>query len=95
MELLVDGLYLLALVIIQPSATRNFGTTGINAFLALAFDALAFAFFRVAALCQSVYARALAGNAADADAVNFDGLARLLAETGLGIAEGAEPADPA
>lgn len=56
---------------------------------------LAFAFFRVAALCQSVYARALAGNAADTDAVNFDTLARLLAETGLVIATGTETADPA
>jgi len=56
---------------------------------------LAFAFFRVAALCQSVYARALAGNAADADAVNFDTLALLLARTGLDIAERATSVDPA
>jgi aminoglycoside phosphotransferase (APT) family kinase protein len=52
---------------------------------------LAFAFFRVAALCHSVYARSLAGTAADPEAVHFDAVARLLADTGLGIAHSDRP----
>ncbi len=43
---------------------------------------LAFAFFRIAAICQGVYARALAGNAADRKALAYGEVARAAAETG-------------
>ncbi|MFV3128786.1 phosphotransferase [Niveispirillum sp. KHB5.9] len=43
---------------------------------------LAFAFFRIAAICQGVYARALAGNAADRKALAYGDVARAAAETG-------------
>ena len=43
---------------------------------------MAFAFFRVASICQGVYARALAGNAADAKAWAYGEVARVAAETG-------------
>lgn len=43
---------------------------------------LAFAFFRIASICQGVYARALAGNAADRKALAYGEVARAAAETG-------------
>lgn len=46
---------------------------------------MAFAFFRVASICQGVYARALAGNAADAKARAYGEVARVAAETGWGF----------
>lgn len=47
---------------------------------------LAFAFFRFAAICQGVYARSLAGNAAADNAGDFGELAALLARTGWDVA---------
>lgn len=46
---------------------------------------MAFAFFRVASICQGVYARALAGNAADRKALAYGEVARVAAETGWGF----------
>lgn len=46
---------------------------------------LAFAFFRIASICQGVYARALAGNAADRRALAYGEVARAAAETGWGF----------
>ncbi|MFV3077825.1 phosphotransferase [Niveispirillum fermenti] len=43
---------------------------------------LAFAFFRISSICQGVYARALAGNAADRKALAYGEVARAAAETG-------------
>ncbi|SNR99268.1 MULTISPECIES: phosphotransferase [unclassified Azospirillum] len=43
---------------------------------------MAFAFFRITAICQGVYARALAGNAADRRALAYGEVARAAAETG-------------
>lgn len=46
---------------------------------------MAFAFFRIASICQGVYARALQGNAADRKAMAYGDVARVSAETGWGI----------
>jgi aminoglycoside phosphotransferase (APT) family kinase protein len=43
---------------------------------------LAFSFFRIASICQGVYARALSGNAADRKATAYGEVARMAAETG-------------
>jgi len=47
---------------------------------------VAFALFRFAAICQGVYARSLAGNAASERAGTFHGIAREMAERGLAAA---------
>lgn len=53
---------------------------------------LALSFFRLAGITQGVYARALAGNAADARASIMGAVARASAETGWDIARGARRA---
>lgn len=50
---------------------------------------LAFSFFRSAAICQGVYARALQGNAADRRGIEHGRVARVAADIGWGIASGA------
>jgi hypothetical protein len=47
------------------------------------------AFFRIAAIVQGVYARGLAGNAADASAVQQGERVRMMAEIGWEIASSA------
>ncbi|HYC05546.1 MAG TPA: phosphotransferase [Azospirillaceae bacterium] len=49
---------------------------------------LAFAFFRIASICQGVYARALQGNASDRRAHAYGEVAKATAEVGWGIARG-------
>lgn len=52
---------------------------------------VAFALFRFASICQGVYARSLAGNAASERAGTFHGIAREMAERGLeAVQRGAE-----
>ncbi|QJE73462.1 phosphotransferase [Aerophototrophica crusticola] len=46
---------------------------------------LAFSFFRIASICQGVYARALAGNAADRRAKMYGQVAQATAEVGWGF----------
>lgn len=48
---------------------------------------LAFSFFRIASICQGVYARALAGNAADRRAKGYGQVARASAEIGWALAQ--------
>jgi aminoglycoside phosphotransferase (APT) family kinase protein len=50
---------------------------------------LAFAFFRICAITQGVYARAIQGNASDAAARNYSEIAKLTAKVGWSIASGA------
>lgn len=52
---------------------------------------LALSLFRLAGICQGVYARALAGNAADRSAHAMAAVARGAAELGWAIASGAKP----
>lgn len=52
---------------------------------------LALSLFRLAGICQGVYARALAGNAADRSAHGMAAVARGAAELGWAIASGARP----
>lgn len=52
---------------------------------------LALSLFRLAGICQGVYARALAGNAADRSAHGMAAVARGAAELGWAIASGAKP----
>ena len=52
----------------------------------------AFSFFRLAAICQGVYARGLAGNASSLDALEVGAKAPRLAEIGWGIARGVRTA---
>ena len=44
---------------------------------------MAFAFFRMAAICQGVYKRAIQGNASDAEAHRYGRIARTMAAAGL------------
>ncbi|WP_119678032.1 phosphotransferase [Indioceanicola profundi] len=48
---------------------------------------LAFSFFRIASICQGVYARALAGNAADRRAQRYGQVAQATAEIGWSLAQ--------
>ncbi|MFM2043518.1 MAG: putative aminoglycoside phosphotransferase [Pseudomonadota bacterium] len=48
---------------------------------------LAFSFFRIAGICQGVYARALGGNAADRKAMAYGAVAKASAEIGWGLAQ--------
>ena len=50
----------------------------------------ALAFFRIAAIVQGVYARGLAGNAADSSAIQQGERVRLMAEIGWAIAQRAK-----